>query len=108
MFCSLFSFVVFGAVAYWIVGYALAFGGGNEFAGDTFWASSDMEDTGYAHWFFHFVFAATAATIVSGAMAERCDFIAYITYSFSITGMCNSSSPKEQCTLVCDGVPDPH
>jgi Amt family ammonium transporter len=40
---------------------------------------------GYTFWMFQVVFAATAATIVSGAMAERTKFIGYLCYSFLIT-----------------------
>ena len=36
-------------------------------------------------WLFQAVFAGTAATIVSGAMAERMRFVAYLTYSFLLT-----------------------
>ncbi|GFS15567.1 ammonium transporter [Elysia marginata] len=77
------SFVA--GIAYWTLGYAFAHGDGNEFIGWTGWASHELPTTELASFFFQFVFAATAATIVSGALAERCEFVAYFVYSFCIT-----------------------
>ncbi|KAL9955945.1 hypothetical protein ACROYT_G037351 [Oculina patagonica] len=79
--------VFIGAVAYWLVGYAFAFGAdSNGFIGHKYFALADLPIDKYSHWFFHFVFAATAATIVSGAMAERTEFKAYLMYSVFLTG----------------------
>jgi Amt family ammonium transporter len=79
-----------GGIAYWAVGFALMFGLSNGFVG---WSNFvvHFDNTtidgqwGYTFWFFQMVFAATAATIVSGAMAERTKFSGYLVYSFFIS-----------------------
>lgn len=75
------------AVCYYCLGWAFAYGKpSNAFIGYGQFALSTMPDSMYPNWFFQFVFAATASTIVSGALAERCEFVAYFAYCGLLTG----------------------
>lgn len=79
----------FGSLFFWIIGFSIMFGAGNGgFIGKINLFGSGIEDgdiPGLAFLIFQTVFAATAATIVSGAMAERTEFRTYIIFSIVIT-----------------------
>lgn len=103
------NFIVFAiaSVAFWAVGFAIMFGDGSPYfgylgfllkgadnspaAGEAYqgvfsslgWAGVPL----YAKFFFQLVFAGTAATIVSGAVAERIRFPAFIAFSFLLVGI---------------------
>jgi len=76
-----------GAPAFFLVGFGLMFGVSNGFCGTTKFAMAGMEANtwDWTYLIFQTVFAATAATIVSGAMAERTKFTSYLIYSFLIS-----------------------
>lgn len=94
-------------LAFWSIGFALMFGDGNPFVGTTGWFLSGADNspaigdsyqgvfsalnwTGVpllAKFFFQLVFAGTAATIVSGAVAERIKFVDFLIFSLLLVGI---------------------
>jgi Amt family ammonium transporter len=104
------NFIVFAisSLSFYIIGWGLMFGDGNAIfgiAGVFFLSGADnspamaKEYVGvysalnwagvplWAKFFFQLVFAGTAATIVSGAVAERVKFQAFIIFSFAMVGI---------------------
>jgi Amt family ammonium transporter len=80
-----------GALVFFAVGFGLMFGtSGGWFGTDGFLLAGvegQPETWTYLFFFFQAVFAATAATIVSGAVAERVKFSAYLLFSIAIVGV---------------------
>jgi Amt family ammonium transporter len=103
------NFIVFAlsSLAYWALGFAIMFGNGTEFYGASGWLLSGADNspatgeayrgvfaalnwTGvplYAKFFFQLVFAGTAATIVSGAVAERVKFSSFMVFSVILVAL---------------------
>ena len=93
------NFIVFAvsSLGFMLLGWGLMFGGDNPFLGTQhlfILGESDLsfyDDTltsnvpFWGKFFFQLVFCGTAATIVSGAVAERIKYIAFIVFSFVLT-----------------------
>ena len=89
---NLMDFAV-GSLAFYVLGAALMFGA-SKAAGWLGWGGlgmpSLMDGEGSWNWtflFFQTMFAATAATIVSGAVAERIEFKSYLIYSALVSAV---------------------
>jgi Amt family ammonium transporter len=79
-----------GSLSYWAIGFGLMFGASSTgWFGTSGFFLSDFTPDGdpwvLAFWMFQVVFAATASTIVSGAVAERTKFTGYLTYSIIVS-----------------------
>jgi Amt family ammonium transporter len=101
------NFVVFGlsSIAFWAVGWALMFGDGTDYIGlkgffvvgkDSGAAATyegDFSAIGwakiplFAKFFFQLVFAGTAATIVSGCVAERIHYKSFMIFAFLLVAV---------------------
>ncbi len=81
---------VIGSLAFWAFGFALMMGKDwHGLIGTTGWflAGKAYDVSTICLWFFELVFCATAATIVSGAIAERPKFSVYVIYSFVVSAL---------------------
>lgn len=78
-----------GSLCFWAVGFGLMFGAGSGWFGTSGFFFSDFgkeqDPWVFAFWLFQVVFAGTAATICSGAMAERTKFSGYLVYAILIS-----------------------
>ncbi|MCA1964126.1 MAG: ammonium transporter [Prosthecobacter sp.] len=77
-------------IVFLFLGFGLMFGAsaGGWIGTSGFWLSAQPGDAPvWCFWFFQAVFAGTACTIVSGAMAERTKFVGYLVYAAFLTAV---------------------
>ena len=80
-----------GSIVFWVLGFGLMFGTdiGGFIGTPDFFVKGDYGASypSTAYFIFQTMFCATAATIVSGAMAERTNFLVYCIYSVLISAI---------------------
>jgi len=77
-----------GAIAFYLFGFGVAYGVTDGIKPNSFIGSGNFALSDYKTWqffLFQWAFSAAAATIVSGSVAERTAFQAYLGYSFFLT-----------------------
>ncbi|MEA5536710.1 ammonium transporter [Crocosphaera sp. XPORK-15E] len=86
-------------IAYWAIGFSLMFGGTNAIIGSGGWFLASQDPATYnltpfpvglpisVFFLFQVAFAGTAATIVSGAVAERIKFVDFLVFSLILVGI---------------------
>lgn len=76
-----------GSLVWFLFGYCVAYGDESSKDANPFIGVENivLENEDWNGFFFQWAFAATAATIVSGSVAERCSLTAYFTYTVFIT-----------------------
>ncbi len=77
-----------GALAFWAVGYGLMFGANpSGWIGSNYFFLNSANERDYLYFLFQMLFAATAATVASGAMAERVRYGGYLFSSLMVTAL---------------------
>lgn len=80
--------VCLGSLVFWALGYGLMFGDNSSgWFGTTLFAPSQADNSTWGLILFQIMFAATAATIASGAMAERTRYNGYLLGAVIIIGL---------------------
>ncbi|MEN8424518.1 ammonium transporter [Acinetobacter junii] len=77
-----------GGLVFWLFGFGLMFGlNQSGWIGLSYFMPNQMDDWHWNLLFFQMMFAATATTIASGAMAERIHFVAYVVSAIFVSGV---------------------
>jgi hypothetical protein len=115
--------LVSSALAYWITGYAFAFGGqANSIVGTRFWASEHFganelrpgvdnytqlnpvyqlnNQDPYIHFFYHYMLAFLVTNIAASSFAERCRVPAYVLFSVLMSGRVHGRARTHATCLV--------